>query len=557
MDNSQQQIEDSAPNEENSQLKLCFGIACLSGDAILSVDATDWMEGRHIAKSITAVVVPPDSFRWNYQAETFCSKDGETIHRGFCVKSDVEMDGSVEMYLRGYEWELDQVIISGFEPFGMSLEEQLYWLAQIEGMLRGAIVPNLTLNKELRPFLYAVPLRGLSVEGEVKSFIAGDFGITSGEDDNILGPVIDSTRTGQEETAWDVGAPKAWGVVFARDFLEAEGLALERAQFTADLINFALRAGISHFSTRYDAELLEWNAVHGRTTVALQPWLLILEEEERKGWIRTVPLVKSNAETDLEKGYSRISFFIDRFKDISSFGGYKDQTGIRELSERERKLYRGIQRSIRWMGIASNEESIGDQFIAVWIALEAILESVEYPRVFGGDRRKVRSQIEDAIDSVSLPKQSDELLGITQDMIKGRAFSGHWPVRKKLEIFANSFGIKLEPNDTKVVGDLQRMRSQALHSGQYDCPISRGELIQLQYLVERLVAAATVGGYEDIEDDETPKFSFGIVGPMGGARPLFIDDRCVPYTMRFRRNEEGQLEQEYLVEGKIHNRTKM
>ena len=182
---------------------------------------------------------------------------------------------------------------------------------------------------------------------------------------------------------------------------------------------------------------------------------------------------------------------------------------------------------------------------------------MEYPRVFGGDRRKVRSQIEDAIDSISLPKQSDELLGITQDMIKGRALSGHWPVRKKLEIFANSFGIKLEPIDTKVVGDLQRMRSQALHSGQYDCPISRGELIQLQYLVERLVAAATVGGYEDIEDDETPKFSFGIVGPMGGARPLFIDDRRVPYTMRFRRNEEGQLEQEYLVEGKIHIRTKM
>lgn len=557
MDNSQQKMEDSAPNGGNAQLKLCFGIDCFPGDAILSVDATDWMEGRHIAKSITAVVAPPDSFRWNYQAETFCSKDGKTIHRGFCVKSNVEMDGSVEMFLRGYEWELDQVTISGFEPFGMSTKEVMYWLPQIDAMVSGVEVPDFAPNMELRPFLYAVPLRGLSVEGKVKSIIAEDFGITSGEDDNILGPVIDATKTGQEETVWDVGAPKAWGVVFARDFLEAEGLALERAQFTADLINVALRTGISHFSTRYDAELLEWNAVHGRTTVALQPWLLIMEEEEKKGWIRTVPLVESNAETDLEKGYSRISFFIDRFRDISSFGGYKDQTGIRELTERERKLYRGVQRSIRWMGIASNEESIGDQFIAAWIALEAILESVEYPKVFGGERRKVRSQIEDAIESVNLPKQSDELLSITQNMIKSRAFSGHWSVRKKLEIFAISFGIKLEPIDTKLVSDLQRLRSQALHSGQYDCPISRGELIQLQYLVERLVAAATVGGYEDIEDDETPNFSFGTVGPMGGARPLFLDDRPVPYTMRFRRNEEGQLEQEYLVEGKIHNSAKM
>ncbi len=413
------------------------------------------------------------------------------------------------------------------------------------------------LNEELRPFLYAVHLSGLSVKGKVKSLVAEEFGITSGEDSNVLGPVIDATKTGQEETVWAVGIPKAWGVVLARDFLEAEGLALNRAQFTADLINFALRTGISHFNTRYEAEFLEWDAIQGRTTVSLHPWLLIMENEESKGWVRTVPLVESNAETDLERGYSRIRFFINRFREVSSFGGYKDQAGIRELTGREQKLYSGVQRSIRWMGIASNEESIGDQFIATWIALEAILESVEYPKVFGGERRKVRSQITEAIESVNLPEDSDELFSISEDMIKGRAFSGHWPVRKKLQMFANSFGIELEPVDTKLVRDLQRIRSQALHSGQHDCPISRERLRQLQYLVERLVAAATVGGYEDLEDEEFSNLSFGSVGPMGGARPLFLEERPVPYSMRLLCNDEGQWEQEYLVEGKIYNRAKM
>ena len=553
MENSKQTAEDSAHNEENDQLTVCFGKDCFPGEAIQSVEATEWMESRHIAKSLTAVVAPPDGFRWDYHAETLCSKGEEIVHKGFCVRSDAEMDGSAEFSLRGYEWELDQVTITGFDSFGMSSEELLNWLPQIEGMLKGAIVPNLILNTELRPFVYAVPLRGLSVEGKVKSLIAEDFGITSGKADNVLGPVIEASKTAQEETAWNAETPKAWGVVFARDFLEAEELALDRAQFTADLINFALRTGISHFCTRYKAELLGWNAVQGRTTVSLHPWLLIMEEEERKGWIRTVPFTKSNAETDLERGYNRIRFFIDRFRDVSSFGGYKDQAGIRELTKCEQKLYRGVQRSLRWRGIASSEESISDQFIATWIALEAILESIEYPGVFGGVRQTVRSQIEDAIESISLPKRSDELLGISEDMIKGRAFSGQWPVRKKLEIFANSFGIELDAVDSKLVRDMQRLRSQALHSGQYDCPISREQVRQLQYLVERLVVAATVGGYEDLEDDDSSHFSFGTVGPMGGARPLFLNGQRVSYSMRYRQNADGQWDREYVVEGKIYN----
>ncbi len=46
--------------------------------------------------------------------------------------------------------------------------------------------------------------------------------------------------------------PKAYGIVFATGMLQAEQRALDRAQFTADITNLAMSAGVSHFETRME-----------------------------------------------------------------------------------------------------------------------------------------------------------------------------------------------------------------------------------------------------------------------------------------------------------------
>ena len=288
---------------------------------------------------------------------------------------------------------LSDHLIKGFETSGMSNEEIAYWLPLLTGLVRGVEVPGLILDAELRPFIYAVPLQGLSVEGQVKSFHVKDFGVISGEDD-VFAPLLTRSQLAKEhETVWQANTPKAWGIVAARDFLEAERKALSRARFTADLINFALSTGISHFQTRYEAGLLDWNADVGRSVISLQPWIMLRETKVAKGWIRAVPFIERRSEIDLEDGYERIKFFADRFIKASRAGDAKDQAGRRTLSERERKLSAGIQRSLRWLAVAANENSDVDQFIAAWIALESVLSSIDYPGVFEGDRRAVRNTI--------------------------------------------------------------------------------------------------------------------------------------------------------------------
>ena len=290
----------SSAMEDADQSALCFGNDRFPHEAIQKVSLEERLEANQIVKRLSALVVPPEDTRWDYHAATAFQGPQGLKHGGLCVNAKRQDDGSIEFSFEGHGWEFDRAIIRGLETFGMSDLENAYWLPLLTGLVRGVEMPGLTLDDKLRPFLYATPLKGLSSDGNVKSFQAKDFGVTSGGDDDSFGPLLAKTGIGQSESVWQADVPKAWGVVLACSLLEAEGLALERARFTADLVNFALSAGISHFETRYEAEALDWNMSVGRSVVSLEPWILLRETNVLKGWIRSIPLIEQQGKTRLE-----------------------------------------------------------------------------------------------------------------------------------------------------------------------------------------------------------------------------------------------------------------
>ena len=538
--------------EDIDQSELCIGNDCFPHETIQKFSFEERLEGNQIVKSSSAVVFPPQETRWDYHAETAFRGPKGLKHGGVCVNAKRHPDGSIEFSFEGHAWEFDRTIIRGLETFGMSDLENAYWLPLLTGLVRGVEMPGLTLDDKLRPFLYSIPLKGVVSEGNVKSFRARNFGVTSGEEDDLFGPLLAKTKFGQTEPVWQSDVPKVWGVVLAHGFLEAEGLALERARFTADLVNFALSAGISHFETRYGAHPLDWNISVGRSVVSLEPWILLREASVVKGWIRPIPLIEKQDETDIEDGHERIALFFDRFLKASQLGGIEEQTGRRTLSKRERKLSKGIQRSLRWLGVASREENLSDQFTATWISLESILNAIDYPDVFGGDRELIGATIRQAIDSLQLPGQTDEPLMISRQMIEGRTLQNQWPPRTKLPLFSKALGIELKPGDSMLLRDLARLRNEVFHAGINDPLVSKEQLRRLRYLVERLVVAASIDGYEDIEEESQHQLQFGKIGPMGGAAPLSLNGRDVSYSLRMVQDEEG-LQFEVAVEGKLYN----
>ncbi len=538
-----------------SQPSFCFGEDCLPHQDVTRVEIVEQQEGRHLFTTASVKATPSDKVRWDFHAETVLYGKGELVHTGVCVKSTMEEDGAVTFSLHGPFWELGQATINNLEIFGMSNKEIMYWMPQLTGLVRGVTVEGLELDTQLRPFLYAVPLNGLTAREEPRSFFVKDFGVTAGDKDNTFAPLLAKTQTGLKEPVWHQDVPKAWGVVFATDILQAERRALDRAQFTADLISFALRAGVSHFETRHRADLLLWDVKKGRSTVSLHPWILLCEVKSVKGWIRSIPLVETRSTIDLSEGYDRIKLFSEHFLEASWVGDVQDQAGRRELSKRERQLATGTQRSLRWYGIAANEPDINDQFIATWVSLESILDSIEYPGVFAKERAEVRNSIQKKFKDIQFPESKEELLRVTPNLLEGRLLQNDWPLRRKLEIFAKAFGITLRSGDVKLINDLGRLRGKILHAGRDDAEISKEQLRKLQYLVERLLMAASTGGYRDIEDDIRHKLEFSKIGPEGSAVPLALDGRAVSYRFRLFRDKQGQQASEYVVEATVYDET--
>ena len=257
-------------------------------------------------------------------------------------------------------------------------------------------------------------------------------------------------------------------------------------------------------------------------------------------------------ETDLEPGYDRIMFFLSRFADASAVGGLDDQRGRRNLSQREAKLSTGIQRSLRWLGIASSEESTSDRFIAMWISLESILNSIDYPGVFEGSRSGMRKTIDDGIRAMAIPNVRSDVPSISRELIRNRVFQGQWPLRTKLSLFAKSCSIEISTSDSKLVRDLGVLRGAVFHAGEDSPKISASQLRRLRYLTERLVIAASVFGYEYVEESVRHSLQFGKLGPEGGAAPLFLNGREVPYRLTVEDRGDDQMV-ELVIEGKVYS----
>ena len=494
--------------------------------------------------------VPPEHLRWDYNAKTTLFDNEELVRTGLCVKSTIEAGNLMEFTLRSSFWEMGQATVKNIEVFGMSKSEIRYWFLRLIG--QDVNIPGSIPDNDFRPFMYAIPLKGLKATSESKSFLMGCFGVASGEYDNVFAPILGQSNYKNITSVWDDEVPKAYGMVYARDMLEAERLAFARAKFTADIIGFALRTGISHFESRYENEPIEWDAEVGRSPISLHPFIIIRETQETKGWIRSVPLVDHQKEIEIGDCFERIRYFAERFVDVTLAGDFVDQVRQRPLSKRERKLSLGIQRSLRWQAIASDEDDLCDCFIATWIALESILNAVDYPGVFKEDRRPLRNAIKQKINELSIPERSDEALTVSKEMLRGRMLQDQWPIQRKLRLFEKAFGVDLRLGDLRLVQDLARVRATVFHAGNDNPDLLKVQLQRLRYLVERLVVAASVFGYIDLEDNRH-QLQLGQLGPDGGGAPLFLDGRDVPYEFRIFHDREMRQVWEINVEGKIYN----
>ena len=131
----------SDPHDENQEsvLRLHFGNDVLQSDEILSSKISERLEDNFASRTSSIVANPKDTSRWDYHAQVRLYgpeglyEDEGILQTGICVSSKLQDDGSLEITVQGAKWELERAIVAGFETFGMTDTESVYWLTLFDG----------------------------------------------------------------------------------------------------------------------------------------------------------------------------------------------------------------------------------------------------------------------------------------------------------------------------------------------------------------------------------------------------------------------------------------
>ncbi len=331
--------------------EIKFGLNRISD--IKSLRVKKHKKKRAYFRTVKAVIADNSiaNERWDYKAEVSVTEQGKGLVRGICVKGSRLEDYSWNIEIHDASYELSQHIIPFLAFFGMDNKEQIHWTTQFVGF-PGAIIDGFKLNNKKRPFIYAVPLKGLQVGQQHQSLGISDLGISGGESENTFYPIISKLNL-QDQEPWKRDTPKAFGVVMANSLLEAEHLALERARLTADLVNYSIRIAASHWEDRRESFPLDWNEQYANKQISLYDFVLIREVESVKGWVRVPHLISDNEPVSFDNVNNRLLDFFRRFSIVFTLGDVHTQTGKRTIVKNEKRLISGIQRCLHWYGVSS------------------------------------------------------------------------------------------------------------------------------------------------------------------------------------------------------------
>ena len=97
--------------------------------------------------------------------------------------------------------------------------ENLHWLTKLTDPDIETSISGLEINTTARPFMYAIPLRGLSHIQKLL-FLNSDTFISSGNNDDTFKPILEGAESVKGVDAWNEENPRIFGIVLAEDFIK-------------------------------------------------------------------------------------------------------------------------------------------------------------------------------------------------------------------------------------------------------------------------------------------------------------------------------------------------
>ncbi len=514
---------------------------------------TEENDGRKRSRHATLTLRPDERKRWSY-SHTLEIYTGMKLDRGRCVRASWLDANTLAIQWNDFSWDLESTMVKRHAMLNMKDLEQAYWLMRLMHTGKNPHVQGYTPDTTQRIFRYAVPLEGLSNEDTGQLVGQSDFGLTSADPKDPINQLIRRLTEGVDDASWSTSVPKVYGAVVANTPIEAEAHALQRARFAADVITFALQSGASHFDTSQSSTPLDWEAIESISPVSTKAWVVLFEEKTQKGWVRPVPLTHTERPARLKATRKRLQIFLECFRRVAKSGDIADQLEAKARSARDDKIARAVQTAVHWLAVAARMPDDEHRLIPVWTALEAVLNAIKYPPIFGGKHEDIKKTILKTIDEIDDNGADAAGTKELKHMLRARLSDNNRPIPRRLEPFAKEFGITLQEGDYDTVKSLVSIRNRMIHKGDTYAEDLRYQIAQLKYLVERLVMAASVCGVHASKGASPHRIRIvGVEPGTTGAAKILIDGKEVSYTLTFRRKSDGTDAMTIVSDGLIYD----
>ena len=514
---------------------------------------TEENDGRKWSRHAKLTLRPDQRKRWSY-SHTLEIYTGMNLDRGRCVRASWLDANTLAIQWNDFSWDLESTMVKRHAMLNMKGLEHAYWLMRLMHTGKNPHVQGYIPDTTQRIFRYAVPLTGLSNEDTGQLVGQSDFGLTSADPKDPINQLIGRLTEGIDDASWNTSVPKVYGAVVANTPIEAEAHALQRARFAADVITFALQSGASHFDTSQSSTPLGWEAIESIGPVSTRPWVVLFEEKTKKGWVRPVPLTCTERPARLKATRQRLQIFLDCFRRVAKSGDIADQLEAKARSAREDKIARAVQTAVHWLAVAARMPDDEYRLMPVWTALEAVLNAIKYPPIFGGKHEDIKKTILKTIDEIDDNGADAASTRELKQMLKGRLGDNNRPIPRRLEPFAKEFGITLQEGDSDTVKSLAPIRNRMIHKGDTHAEDLRCQIAQLKYLVERLVMAASVCEVHASKGASPHRIRIvGVEPGTTGAAKIYIDGKEVSCTLTLRRQSDGTDAMTIVSDGLIYD----
>lgn len=332
-------------------------------------------------------------------------------------------------------------------------------------------IQGLSLNRQERDFLVAVPVHGLVIK------------------DPVAMPPVTFSRLEEnshdskimlEKAEWNEGTAIARTTVKSSSFLAACTIGRETISRAVDALSYGAKLSSLGYPKNGDYKTHDWErtATFSKLSLGEQTYLRDMSTDPPKTWLRSEPT--READLELVGGNSLMLTSDTALKRSNSLGS--------------------LAVALRWLRLGTQENDLTDRLLDYWVALEFLVANEKVPTLLS---KKALDDLESTIMAATIRKGDDEIMTTEEKLrlsVRARSRINQIDLRERFDAFRENRknAITITSDEYERVWGKDGLRDQrnALEHGR-SVDVDEDALKTMKHVLDKMILAILSAGTKE------------------------------------------------------------